>query len=72
MREELQVNEYKQKQMEGQMAELDFAKEKMIQREESRESLLDVLEQKSRKLERELELNEQLASTAKREADAFR
>jgi hypothetical protein len=44
--------------MESQVAELDFAKEKMIQREESRESLLDVLEQKSRKLERELELNE--------------
>jgi hypothetical protein len=31
-----------------------------------------VLEEKSRKKERELDLNEQLATTAKKEADALR
>jgi len=34
--------------------------------------LVEVLEEKSRKTQRELELNEQLASTAKKEADALR
>ncbi len=40
------------------MKEAEYSKGKMIERERSRERLLEVLEEKSRKLERELDLNE--------------
>ena len=44
---------------------MEYACQRSEEREGSREKLLGVLEDKSRKLQRELELNEQLASTAK-------
>jgi hypothetical protein len=44
----------------------------MAEREKSREKLLEVLEEKKRKLERELDLNEQLAAAAKKEADGYK
>lgn len=43
-----------------------------MQREVAREKLLEVIEEKSRKLQRELELNEQLANTAKKESEVLR
>ena len=40
------------------MRDAEYARAKMEERERSRERLLEVLEEKSRKLERELDLNE--------------
>lgn len=51
---------------------MEYACQRSEEREGSREKLLGVLEDKSRKLQRELELNEQLASTAKQEADVLK
>ena len=58
--------------LEGSLAERDFEREKYREREVAREKLLQVLEDKSRKFEKELTLNEQLASTAKKESDVLR
>jgi len=44
--------------LEGLLTERDFEKEKYIERESGREKLLGVLEDKSRRLEKELSLNE--------------
>ena len=51
---------------------MQFQAQKYTEREASRERLLEVLEEKSRKYERELELNERLADTAKKEAAVLR
>ena len=51
---------------------MQFQAQKYTEREASRERLLEVLEEKSRKYERELELNERLAETAKKEAAVLR
>ena len=62
----------KVRELEDAVREAEYTKQKSIEREQSREKLLEVLEDKSRKLERELDLNEQLATTAKKEADQLK
>jgi hypothetical protein len=44
--------------MDAGIKEAEYSKAKMSERERSRERLLEVLEEKKRKLERELDLNE--------------
>ena len=58
--------------MDAGVKEAEYSKAKMAEREKSRERLLEVLEEKKRKLERELDLNEQLANAAKKEADGYK
>ena len=58
--------------IEAGIKEAEYSKAKMVEREKSREKLLEVLEEKKRKLERELDLNEQLAAAAKKEADGYK
>ncbi len=58
--------------METGVKEAEFSKAKMAERERSREKLLEVLEEKKRKLERELDLNEQLAEAAKKEVVGYK
>lgn len=58
--------------MDSGVKEAEFSKAKMAERERSREKLLDLLEEKKKKLERELDLNEQLAEAAKKEAEAYK
>lgn len=54
------------------LTERDFEKEQFIERDAGREKLLGVLEDKSRRLEKELSLNEQLAATSKKETEVLK
>jgi chromosome segregation ATPase len=51
---------------------MEYEREKLRERENMREGLLSVLEEKSRKFEKEASLNEQLAQTAKKETEVLR
>ena len=54
------------------MRDMEVEAQRHKERDQARDRLLEVMEEKARKLDRELDLNEKLATTAKKEADALR
>ena len=52
--------------------ELEFVNTRINEKEISREKLLEVLEEKSRKFENEINLSEQLTSTNRKEIEVLR
>lgn len=51
---------------------MEFTNGRLNEKDMAREKLLEVLEEKSRKFENELNLNEQLSQTSRKEIDALR